>query len=240
MKLVTPAVLEGEYSVLKEKLEQACPFADAVQIDVCDGHFVDTKTWPYTGNGPNLNALITQEEVFPCVNEAKLEVDLMVAQPEKIIGDWIRAGATRLVVHVESTSKLPEMIEELKHTYGYDKDFAPDLLSLGIAVSLKTPYSAYKDYLKDVDFVQFMGIGIIGKQGQKFNPLVLEKVRELRKKNPDMTIQVDGGVSLENADELLKAGVDRLAVGSALFGSEDIGKTITAFEKLAEQYGTYE
>lgn len=239
MKLVTPAVLEQEYSALSEKLERACPYADTVQIDICDGNFVDTKTWPYTG-GPELGDLVDGEEVFPCVTEAKLEVDLMVAQPETVVGQWIKAGATRIIVHVESTSKLEAIIDDLKHTYGYDKDFAPDLLSFGIAVSIKTPLRAYEKYLQDVDFVQFMGIRVIGKQGQAFDPVVLDKIREVRKKYPETTIQVDGGVNLKNAEALLKAGVDRLAVGSALFNTDDLGDTIEKFEKLAEQYGAYE
>ena len=240
MKLVTPAVLEKEYSVLSEKIERVCPYVDAVQIDICDGNFTDSKTWPYTGIGPSLEELTNSDEVFPCIDEAKLEVDLMVAQPEKIIGQWIGLGATRIVVHVESTSKISEIISEMKHTYGYDKDFAPGLLSLGLAVSIQTPLSAYEKYLDDIDFIQFMGIATIGKQGQKFDARVLVKIAELRKKYPDQRIQVDGGVSLETAQDLLKAGIDHLVVGSALFGTEDLESTIREFEKTAEQYGRYE
>jgi ribulose-phosphate 3-epimerase len=152
---------------------------------------------------------------------------------------FLQAGAGRLVVHIESTSDISGLIDELEKTYGRDKELSTDLLSLGLSIQIDTPLSKLEAHLPRVDYVQFMGIAHIGRQGIPFDERVLGKIKEFKKAHSDMLIQVDGGVSLESAPALFDAGADRLVVGSALWKSEDMPGTLHAFDALAEQYGRY-
>lgn len=240
MSLVTPAILPTSFVELSEKIARIRPYANRVQLDVCDGRYVDTKTWPYTGAGPTIEELKRRGEVLPEADTIHYGVDLMVANPDEVLGDFIALGATRLIIHFRSTKDFKRTIDHITTQYGYDKEFARDLLSVGMAVPIDLELTEFAPYLKYVDFVQFMGIADIGRQGQTFDPRVLTKIRDFHKRYPDMTVQVDGGVNLTTAPDLLSVGADRLAVGSALFSSKNIGATIQEFEKLSERYGVYE
>lgn len=238
--LVTPAILPKSFAELQEKVHSACSYADRVQIDICDGNFVDNTTWPHTGAGPSIEEMFRRGEMFPDADTIHYEVDLMVSNPDEVVGDFITLGATRVIIHFTSTKDFKKTIEHISRDFGYDKEFAPDLLSVGMAVPIDLPLTDFAPYVQYVDFVQFMGIATIGKQGQAFDPRVIAKVKDFHKRYPDVTIQIDGGVSLENAPALLDAGAARLAVGSALFNSTNIGHTMKEFEKLTERYGIYE
>jgi len=240
MQLVTPAILPKSFSELAEKINAIKEHSALVQLDVCDGQYVDNETWPYTGAGPSVEEMMRRGQVLPEADTIHYGVDLMVANPDEVVGDFIALGATRLIIHFKSTKDFKNTITQITQKYGYDKDFAPDLLSVGMAVPIDLPLTEFAPYVQYVDFVQFMGIVNIGKQKQKFDPRVVEKIRDFHKRYPDTCIQVDGGVSLETAPGLLAAGADRLAVGSALFNTPNIGHTIKEFEKLSEHYGIYE
>jgi ribulose-phosphate 3-epimerase len=164
----------------------------------------------------------------------------MVDEPAKVAGAWLSAGASRLILHADGMHSLDTMIRDLAHVYGHDKDFDSGLLELGIGVNPKSDLALVEQYLPHADFVQFMGIDRIGKQGQPFDPSILQKIRIFRKRHPDMPIQVDGGVSKATAPALLAAGVSRLIVGSDLWKASSLAQEITELELLAEQYGIYE
>ncbi|XKT75444.1 MAG: ribulose-phosphate 3-epimerase [Patescibacteria group bacterium UBA2103] len=238
--LVTPAILPKSFAELSEKITQIRPFVKNVQLDVCDGKYVDTMTWPYTEAGPSVEEMKRRGEVLPEADTIHYGVDLMVSNPDEVIGDFIALGATRVIIHFKSTKDFKKTIDRITRDFGYDKEFAPDLLSVGMAVPIDLPLTEFAPYVQHVDFIQFMGIVDIGRQGQGFDPRVVAKIKDFHKRYPDVTIQVDGGISLETAPALLGAGADRLAVGSALFKTPNIGHTIKEFEKLSEQYGIYE
>ncbi|MBL1434545.1 hypothetical protein COB87_003205 [Candidatus Wolfebacteria bacterium] len=240
MSLVIPAILPKSFSELKEKVQAIQPHVTKVQLDICDGNYVHNTTWPYTGAGPTIEEMFRRGELLPEAGTIHYGIDLMVSNPDEVLGDFILLGATRIIIHFKSTKDFKKTVGIISRKYGYDKDFAPDLLSVGMAVPVDLDLTEYAPYLQYVDFVQFMGIVDIGKQGQKFDPRVVAKVKDFHKRYPDMTIQVDGGVSMETAPALLAAGADRLAVGSALFNTPNVGHTIKEFEKLSEHYGTYE
>jgi ribulose-phosphate 3-epimerase len=166
-------------------------------------------------------------------------MDLMVSDPEEITGIWIAAGAQRLVLHVESTNYLPRAITDLEVKYGHAKDFAPTLLSFGLGINVQSDLALLDPFLDKADFVQFMGIATIGKQGEPFDTDVIRKIHAFKRKHPHTQIQVDGGVSLQTAPQLLTAGVDRLIVGSALWKSSDLRNELRLFDELVQEYGTY-
>jgi ribulose-phosphate 3-epimerase len=237
MGVIIPAILPRSREDLEEKLFRLHGIVDAVQVDVVDGRFVSPPCWPYTKDPEG--SPHPGDDTFPYLGEIAYDIDLMVQEPEKIIGHWIRAGATRITVHAESTRQLPQIIRDFEQKYGYDKDFTPGLLSFGLAVNIATDLSLIDPFVSKCDYVQFMGIAKIGKQGEPFDKKVLMKVSEFKKKHPETVIQVDGGVSPESIPELLIAGVNRLVVGSDLWKAPDLHEELKKLQSLAKSYGMY-
>jgi len=230
---IIPAIIPKSFEDLKDKMSQVLSLTPLIQIDITDGKFVPNKSWPYISGGldENFYKILREEEGFPLWDKIDFEVDLMVEKPENEINYWISVGAKRIIVHIESTDKMPEIINNFKKRFGEHHDLLSDV-ELGVALNIETPFSVVSPFLDSIDFVQFMGISKIGFQGVHFDERVIEKIDEVRQNNADLIISVDGGVNLDNAKELLEVGVNRLVVGSAIFESSDIRTTIELFKKL--------
>lgn len=237
MSIVTPAVLVSSRSALEATLSRLSGLVQIVQLDFVDGRFAAPATWPYTE--PSERTMLTGESTFPYLGDFAYEIDLMVLAPEKIVGACIASGASRLVLHLESVGNINQLLNDLQTTYGHEKGFAENLLSIGVALNVTTDISLLAPYIDRIDYVQCMGIARIGVQGEPLDTRVFKKIEEIRKTYPSLPIQVDGGVTLQNAPTLLSLGVSRLCVGSALLAAPDISSTLASFEILKEQYGTY-
>ncbi|MDB5266130.1 MAG: Ribulose-phosphate 3-epimerase [Parcubacteria group bacterium] len=237
MGVIVPAILPTSRNDLDEKLLRLHGLVDTVQVDVVDGRFVTPASWPY--KDANADVREPSGDTFPYLGQLSFEVDLMVEEPEHVIRHWIEAGATRIIIHAETTRMLPKLMNDLSTTYGHDKDFTPELLSFGLAINVSTELSLIEPFLHQCDFVQFMGIAKIGKQGEPFDKSVLPKISAFRKKYPAMPLQVDGGVSLATAPGLLQAGVTRLVVGSDLWNAPDLTAELKKLQGLVQTYGLY-
>ena len=240
MTEIIPAILPEDIDDLREKLSLISGIIPLAQIDVCDGKFAPTKTWPYKkGVDETFLRIVGQEEGFPFWDSVDFEADLMVKHPENIVDDWISAGAKRVIIHIESTPDPLSLFQKIKLEYGASDESSYGV-ETGVALNIETPNEEVYELLSEVDdegkqaidFVQFMGIENIGYQGEPFDERVFEKIRELRERFPDIIISVDGGVSLENASELIEAGANRLVSGSAIFESGDIAGTIEVFQNI--------
>jgi len=237
MNVIIPAILPQSRADLEDKLFKLHGLVHAVQVDVVDGIFAAPPSWPYSN--AETHPPHPMDDSFPYLGEITYDVDLMVAEPETVIGHWVQAGATRITVHAESSSMLPKIIDDFQVKYGHRKDFALDLLSFGLALNVNSDIALVEPFLDQCDYIQFMGIDTIGRQGQPFDKRVLAKISAFRKKYPDMFIQVDGGVTLDTAAELLSAGVSRLVVGSALWNAPDVRAELQKFKAVARSYGMY-
>lgn len=239
MTEIIPAILPEDIDDLREKLSLISGLVPLVQIDVCDGKFTPTKTWPYKkGVDETFLKIVAQEEGFPFWDSVDFEVDLMVKHPENIIDDWIATGAKRIIIHIESTPDPLSLVRKIRQEYQYKSESSYGV-EIGAALNIDTPNEEVYDILNalgedgaSIDLVQFMGIENVGYQGEPFDERVIEKIRELRERFPEIIISVDGGVSLENAAELIEAGANRLVSGSAIFESGDIAGTIEVFQNL--------
>lgn len=231
MSVVVPAILTTTRTDLDEKLARLHGLVQRVQIDVVDGIFAAPATWPY--------AKYEKDISLPHERGLRYEVDLMTRDAEREVGTWLDAGASSVVVHVESVRNLGALFDDIRQRYGHDKDFAPDLVSIGVALNGSTDPAIIEPYLDRIDYVQFMGIEHIGRQGEPFSKKTIERVQDFRKHHPDVLIQIDGGVSRDTAPALLAAGADRLVVGSALWNAENIVEELHAFELIAENYGIF-
>lgn len=233
MTEVLPAIIPQSFEDLSCKMSAVKGIAKLVQVDICDGKFVPSKSWPYVGDLENhFEQMIEEAEGFPFWENMDFEADLMIKNPEESAEKWIKAGAKGIVLHIESSSKILELVKELRKTYGYFGDTLVNI-EIGIALNIDTPNEVLYEFLESnmqgrklADFVQFMGIKKIGYQSQEFDEEVYEKISDLRKKYPDVVIGVDGGVSLDNCQDLVSAGANKLVSGSAIYDSENIKETI--------------
>ncbi len=233
MSAIVPSILVKSRTEIEEKVAVVRGLVDTVQIDVVDGVLAGPPTWPYAEGG--LNSLREGFDIHD-FGDMRYEIDLMVREPRSAMRTFLHAGAGRIVLHAESSDNLSPIIDELEKNYGRDKDFAPELLSLGLSMRIETSLKQVESYLPRVDYVQFMGIAEIGRQGIPFDPRVLKRIQEFRHSFPEIPVQVDGGVSLENAHALFSAGASRLVVGSALWKSESIEGTLRTLTEIAQEH----
>ena len=239
MTEIIPAILPESFDELKDKMALINGLNGIVQVDVCDGKFVSSKSWPYVGDYDAMyGRIISEDEGFPFWESIDFEADLMVLNPEEVVDSWIKAGARRIVLHVESSKFLLVFLEEFRKKYGYFGESAFSV-EIGIALNIDTPnediypfLEANKEGRSLADFVQFMGIQKVGYQNQSFDETVLGKIHDLRQKYPGTIISIDGGVNFDNAKDLINDGVNRLISGSAIFESEDIKEAIEEFRKI--------
>lgn len=234
MGLVVPAVLPTSRNDLEDKLAffLRLPSVTRVQIDVVDGKFASPASWPYTAP-LELHEMVERGEMLPETHEVEYELDLMCFDAERAAGAWLALGASRLTFHAESVIDLPRLLASLRKRYGGGADLGlSSLVSFGLALNIESELSLIEPCLSQIEYVQFMGIANIGKQGQPFDRRVLEKLRTFRARHPEIAVQVDGGVSPETAKELLVLGVSSLIVGSALLRAPDPAAALAALESL--------
>lgn len=209
MPIIAPSLLAADFL----NLEKECMMvneseAQWLHLDVMDGRFV-----------PNISFGLPVIEMVTKVNRKVNDVHLMIVEPEKYVEVFKDAGADVISVHIEACPHLHRNIEQIKNLG----------LQAGVAVNPHTPISLLSDIIGDIDLVNLMSVNP-GFGGQKFIPYTLNKIRELRQMIDDrglnVKIEIDGGVTVENASEILEAGADVLVVGSTVFRSKNPLETI--------------
>ena len=229
--------MPSSYDDLVEKAGRVRGLVPLAQVDIMDGIFVPSKSWPYTSGGihgdEHFVALSRQEEGMPYWDELDYEIDLMIAEPEKHIDEWLPLGASRLIFHIEAIEDHEvfwsnDIFKEGARDVGGDK-----VVEVGLAINPDTPLETIEPHVGKVDFVQCMGIAKIGYQGEPFDERVFEHINKLRVKYPNLPISVDGGVNKDTAKLLKQAGATRLAVGSVVFGSSNVALAIEELRKAA-------
>jgi ribulose-phosphate 3-epimerase len=236
MSLITPAVLPSSRKELEEKLALFAKISSVnrIQIDVVDGRFAAPASWPYTAP-KELQDMAERGDMLPHLDRIAYEIDLMCLDAGEAAEAWLALGATRLTFHAESDTNIPRLLEAVRNRY--DGGLAPGLVSFGLALNIESDPALIETSLGDIAYVQFMGIARIGLQGQPFDARVLNKIRVFRGRHPDIAVQVDGGVSLQNAKELLALGVTNLIVGSGILKAADPAALVAQFEALQSPYG---
>ncbi|MDD5164960.1 MAG: HisA/HisF-related TIM barrel protein [Candidatus Pacebacteria bacterium] len=220
---IIPAILVDDFEELQDKIELIKLNTKRIQIDICDGQFTPSATWPYRKPDNNFEMLIREDQSLPGWEKIDYEFDLMLNKPEEVVDDWVSVGATRIVLHAESKGDIKAAIEKLQGR-----------VEIGLALNIDTPISMINDAITNnqIQFVQLMGIDHIGFQGQDFDAKVLEKIQEVKKLYPDIPVSIDGGVSLETAQDLIDAGADRLVIGSAILNAESPLNALEEFQSL--------
>jgi ribulose-phosphate 3-epimerase len=215
--LIAPSVLAADFTKLKEDIEMVNNSqADWFHLDVMDGRFV-----------PNISFGMFIIKAIKKIAKKPLDVHLMIVEPEKYIEQFREAGADVITVHYEACPHLHRTVQQIKATGA----------KAGVALNPHTPVSVLEDILPDLDLVLIMSVNP-GFGGQKFIYQTLPKVRKLTEmitvKNLSTVIEIDGGVGLQNAEELLKAGARVLVAGSSVFKAEDPQDTISRMKSIGQ------
>ena len=218
MGKIAPSILSADFTRLGEEIEAVVRAgADYIHIDVMDGHFV-----------PNITIGPLIVEAAKRVTDLPLDVHLMISNPDQYIEDFAKAGADIITIHAEASTHLHRSVQFIK--------------SLGARASVSlnpaTPLETIEYVLGDLDMAVLMTVNP-GFGGQTFIPEVLPKIERLRetvdKRDLDMEIEVDGGVSPRTIDLVSGAGANVFVAGSAIFGSKDYAETIRIMrEKMVE------
>ena len=211
---VIPAVVPYEFSDVAARAEQFSSFAQWLHVDITDGHFTPDKNWPLAGM-----------TVLP--SGLQYEAHLMTAEPQKIGEAMIRAGAMRLLAHREAF--LDD--ESARATLVAWREAGAR--EAGLALLIDTPLAVLDPVIDVCDFVQLMSIARVGHQGEEFDDRALMRVEELHAKYPDIMVCVDGGVSEATVEALVRAGANRLCVGSAISQSPDPARSYAAILERA-------
>jgi ribulose-phosphate 3-epimerase len=228
---IIPAVLSKNYEDMKNMIALVRGVVSVVQIDVCDGVFVPSQTWPFSTGGVddfNFQAIINEREGMPFWEDIDFEFDLMVADAVENFHIYTKLSPKRIVFHAEAVGDLSEFKNFIE---GMDV-YIRDSFQIGLAINTTTPVESIFPLINCIDYVQCMGIEEIGFQGKDFDERVLGQIKALKEKFPDLIISVDGGVNFETAPLLIEAGATRLVAGSLILKSQDIKETISELENL--------
>ncbi|MFA5751077.1 MAG: hypothetical protein WCX79_02720 [Candidatus Paceibacterota bacterium] len=231
MAEIVPAVMPKNYEDLKNKIALVRGFSPLVQIDICDGVLVKNKTWPFTSSidtDLHFQKILNEEEGLPFWEDIDFELDLMVMNGVENFDIYTKLGPKRMVFHLSPINPVSDFRDFLEGIDPYIKDS----IEIGVGIWLDKPVEDVFPLVNCIDFVQIMGIKRIGFQGEEFDNKCIEYVKILRKKFPNLIISIDGGVNFDTAPLLINNGVDRLAIGSALFNTDDIIGTLERFKNL--------
>ncbi len=220
MTEILPSILSADFAHLGDQvaaLEQAG--CRVLHVDIMDGHFVPNLTI-----GPPVVVSLRK------ATHSTLDVHLMITDPDRYAPLFIEAGANQVSVHQEA---CPHLDRTLKMIQGLGA-------LAGVVINPATPVATLDNVLGFVDYVLVMSVNP-GFGGQKFIPYTLDKVRSLaqnrRERGLNFAIEIDGGVTLDNVGEIVKAGVDWAVAGSAIFGGGNPAKAFTEMRQHAHAAG---
>ncbi|MEJ2901012.1 ribulose-phosphate 3-epimerase [Pedobacter panaciterrae] len=216
--LIAPSLLSADFANLQRDIEMVnSSEADWFHVDVMDGVFV-----------PNISFGFPVMEAIKRYATKPLDVHLMIVNPDQYIERFAAAGASVITVHYEACTHLHRTIQAI-HATG---------CKAGVAINPHTPVGLLKDVLADLDLVLVMSVNP-GFGGQKFIPNTLNKLRELKAMasvvNPDLLIEVDGGVGIKNLADLIQAGASVFVAGNAIFAAPSPSVMISELKQLDAQ-----
>lgn len=215
-----------DFSELERRTTNFAQFAREVQLDIADGKFAPVVSWPYQqAQWEELEALVKDRKKLPYADSILYEAHLMLAEPAEIGRLLARAGCKRVICHAEAIAieDAPKIFESWKEAGAEE---------VGLSLLIDTPIESIESVVEHCDVVQLMSIAKIGAQGQPFDERAISRAEELHASHPDLMVAVDGGITEAHIEELVRAGANRLCIGSAISKAPD---PAAAFSTLYER-----
>lgn len=222
MNDIIPAIIPTNLGILREQFGKVLHLVKKVQVDILDGRYTPTKSWPFRESQFDEFLEMTREEgKFPYIDQFEVQIDMLLLHPIEYLGDFISIGAKSFIFHIDSTDHLKECIETAKSAS----------CKVGLGVKPSGNIQIVEDFLFKVDFVQFMGNDKVGYNGVSLDPEVLKKIADFHARHPSIPLQIDIGVSEESIPKLRIAGISSFVSSSSIFNS---GDPRAALKKLRE------
>lgn len=224
---IIPAIIPDSYDQLQSRLREVQGIVNRVQIDVMDGTYAPTTSWPYAGAGREaFEAIRREDQGLPYWQDFDFEIDLLLKKPEERLSEWALAGAACLIFHVESTDKLEEIAHEC-----YERR-----IEMALALKPSTDIELLAPFVDRALFVQVMGNDRIGYHGVSLDAKALNTIRAIKTRWPNIVVGVDIGVTAETLPKLCQAGATRFAAGSAVFNFNTPAGAISHLESVIQQH----
>ena len=235
---IIPTCIPQNAEDLQAKILQVKAFSNAIHIDIDDGVFTPEISWPFQKNvskAGNKKGSVGKMDtldihVVKTVDNFFMQIHLMVSDGREAGEKFIKAGAQSIILHVESAITP---FAAFTDTLGAWSMLGVE--EIGIALLLDTPLEKLDPLLPFCDFIHVLSVASIGAQGAMFDPRAIDRVKEIRDRFPSHAISVDGGISLDNIADLVKAGATRFAVGSAIVKASDPAKTYRELKAIAQK-----
>lgn len=238
---IIPAILPKNRDNLVEKLRQLfdAGYSGRIQIDLCDGKFVESMTWPFSEYGgadqflQQVDAFEMDDELLELLNHFKIDYDLMVTDVEHLFSVWDLLHPDRIIIHLDSLLDMEALAIDISAEHSPFR-FVKNKHII-FAISQTTPIRELDDWYNELSIrhVQVMGIDTIGKQGEVFSDHTIKIIQDLQARFTDIIIQVDGGINRETVEKLIPLDIDAVVAGSAVFAGGDIHRNIQDLQKCA-------
>lgn len=224
--MIIPVILEETLEGIETRIEQINGASKLIQIDIADENLVEGKTY--------LNLV----KILEIETMSDLEIHLMVRNPFYFLEVLKQHPKNKKVVKISTqVEAFPE--ENSFKTLQEWLDKARDLkhLKTGLSLNPETPIKIIESYTDQLDFIQLLSVAP-GKQGQSFNPKLLEKILQTKQKYPSIPLQIDGGINKDNLQSILQAGADNVVIGSAIFNTSSPIEAFMNLERIENKWKT--
>lgn len=216
---IAPSILSADFSRLGEEIEAVeRGGAGVIHVDVMDGHFV-----------PNITVGLPIVKAVAQVTDLPVDAHLMISEPGRFAEEFVKAGARMVSVHVEADANLHRTVTGIKAAGA----------QAGVVINPATSLESLQEILDYVDYVLIMSVNP-GFGGQKFIATALDKVRRLRRlidqRGLPVRIEIDGGIDLENIQQVVEAGAEIIVAGSAVFGANDPAAAVRELREATIQW----
>ena len=216
---IAPSILAADFSRLAEEIQAVeRGGAGLIHVDVMDGHFV-----------PNITVGLPVVKAVAQVTNLPIDAHLMISEPGRYADEFAKAGARMVSVHVEADAHLHRTVMSIKSAGA----------QAGVVLNPATPIDSLHEILAFVDYVLVMSVNP-GFGGQKFITASLDKVRRLRRiidqRGLPVRIEIDGGIDMENIQQVVEAGAEIIVSGSAIFGAKDPGAAVRELREATVQW----